>query len=128
MILRIIKFFVCIIAHISSKYKWNELKPILEREFESIFQSSSQPTYTNSLNDALDAFFKVITIKTPEDCSELKGLADRILPTLYKFYVGAIDRNDKLNYIDYLTKQRDYLTDDSYNYKIQTSTNEIKTI
>lgn len=37
-------------------------------------------------------------------------------------------RNDKLNYIDYLTKQRDYLTDDSYNYKIQTSTNEVKTI
>jgi predicted Zn-ribbon and HTH transcriptional regulator len=109
---------------ISSKYKWNELKPILEREFESIFKSSSQPTYNNSLNEAMDAFFKIITIKTPEDCSELKGLADRILPTLYKFYVGAIDRNDKLNYLKQIvTSQESYfkvllrfLQESDYNY------------
>jgi hypothetical protein len=31
-------------------------------------------------------------------------------------------RNDKLNYLEYLTKQKHLLTIDSYNYKIKTST------
>lgn len=46
-----------------------------------------------------------------------------------KIYIENITkRNDKLNYINYLTKQTNLLTIDSYNYKIQTSTNEVKTI
>ena len=81
------------------KYKWNELKKILIRELEPIFNSSSQPNYSNSLEDALDAFFKILTKELPDELSQFNGLADRILPTLYKFYVESSDRNDKLNFL-----------------------------
>jgi hypothetical protein len=81
------------------KYKWNELKKILIRELEPIFNSSSQPNYSNSLGEALDAFFKLLTKDFPEELSQFSGLADRILPTLYKFYVESSDRNDKLNFL-----------------------------
>lgn len=81
------------------KYKWNELKKILIRELEPIFNSSSQPNYSNSLEEALDAFFKLLTKDFPEELSQFSGLADRILPTLYKFYVESSDRNDKLNFL-----------------------------
>ena len=81
------------------KYKWNELKKILIRELEPIFNSSSQPNYSNSLEEALDAFFKILTKDLPNELSQFNGLADRILPTLYKFYVESSDRNDKLNFL-----------------------------
>jgi len=81
------------------KYKWNELKKILIRELEPIFNSSSQPNYSYSLEEALDAFFKLLTKDFPEELSQFSGLADRILPTLYKFYVESSDRNDKLNFL-----------------------------
>lgn len=81
------------------KYKWNELKKILIRELEPIFNSSSQPNYSNSLGEALDAFFKILTKDLPNELSQFNGLADRILPTLYKFYVESSDRNDKLNFL-----------------------------
>lgn len=81
------------------KYKWNELKKILIRELEPIFNSSSQPNYSNSLEEALDAFFKILTKDLPDELSQFNGLADRILPTLYKFYVESSDRNDKLNFL-----------------------------
>jgi hypothetical protein len=81
------------------KYKWNELKKILVRELEPIFNSSSQPNYSNSLEEVLDAFFKILTKDLPDELSKFNGLADRILPTLYKFYVESSDRNDKLNFL-----------------------------
>lgn len=95
---------------ITSKYKWDELKVILERELKTIFISNTQPTYSISLNDALDAFFKIITTEISEQNSEITDLADRILPTLYKFYVGASDRNDKLNFLKQIVaSQESYL-------------------
>jgi len=84
---------------ITVKYKWNELKKILIRELEPIFNSSSQPNYSNSLEEALDAFFKILTKDLPVEISQFNGLADRILPTLYKYYVESSDRNDKLNFL-----------------------------
>jgi len=94
---------------ISSRYKWNELKIILERELSPIFNSNIQPTYSQSVSDSLDAFFKLITINITQGCPELSDLADRILPTLYKFYVGASDRNDKLNFLKQIvTSQESY--------------------
>lgn len=81
------------------KYKWNELKQILVRELDPIFNSSSQPNYSNSLEEVLDTFFKILTKDSPDELSQFKGLADRILPTLYKFYVESTDRNDKLNFL-----------------------------
>lgn len=109
---------------ISSKYKWNELKIILERELSPIFNSNIQPTYSQSLSDSLDAFFKLITIKAIHHCPELSDLADRILPTLYKFYVGASDRNDKLNFLkqivtsqeSFFKKLLSFIDVTSYNY------------
>lgn len=81
------------------KYNWSELKNIIIRELSPIFISSIQPNYHISIDDALEAFFKIVTINQNGSCSEQNDLADRILPTLYKFYVGASDRNDKLNYL-----------------------------
>lgn len=81
------------------KYKWNELKKILVRELEPIFNSSAQLNYSNSLEEVLDAFFKILTKDLPNELSQFNGLADRILPTLYKFYVESSDRNDKLNFL-----------------------------
>jgi hypothetical protein len=81
------------------KYKWNELKKILIRELKPIFNLSSQPNYSNSLEEALDVFFKILTKDLPDELSQFNGLADRILPTLYKYYVESNDRNDKLNFL-----------------------------
>jgi hypothetical protein len=48
------------------------------------------------------------------------------IQTIFKnpdIYIEDITkRNDKLNYMEYLTKQKNLLTSDSYNYKIKTST------
>jgi hypothetical protein len=48
------------------------------------------------------------------------------IQTIFKnpdIYIENITkRNDKLNYVEYLTKQKNLLTSDSYNYKIKTST------
>ena len=106
------------------KYKWNELRIILERELAPIFNSNVQPTYVQSLSDSLDAFFKLIAIDINHSCTELADLADRILPTLYKFYVGASDRNDKLNFLkqivtsqeSYFKKLLFYIDAPSYNF------------
>jgi hypothetical protein len=82
-----------------AKYKWNDLKKILGRELTPIFISSIQPSYTINLDKALDLFFKVLIVDISTQCPELSDLADRILPTLNKFYIGASDRNDKLNFL-----------------------------
>jgi hypothetical protein len=81
------------------KYKWNDLKKILDRELNPIIISSIQPSYTIPLDKALDLFFKVLITDVSTNCPELSDLADRILPTLIKFYIGASDRNDKLNFL-----------------------------
>jgi len=82
-----------------TKYKWNDLKRILDRELTPIFKSSIQPSYSITLDKALDLFFKVLTLDISTHCPELSDLADRVLPTLNKFYIGASDRNDKLNFL-----------------------------
>src|ERR1035437_5925697 len=94
---------------LATKYKWNDLKKILERELSAVFNSSIQPSYSINLDFALDIFFKIIVSDVSVSCPELSGLADRILPTLNKFYLGASDRNDKLNYLKQIvTSQESY--------------------
>lgn len=94
---------------LTTKYKWNELKKILERELSLIFNSNIQPTYSITLSDALESFYKIIVSDVSMNCPQLSDIADRILPTLYKFYVGASDRNDKLNFLKQIvTSQESY--------------------
>lgn len=59
----------------------------------------------------------VLATSIPED--EIEIYIKNSFDNPYVFIEDITKRNDKLNYLNYLTKQRHLLTADNYNYKIK---------
>lgn len=78
-------------------YNWQAIKPKLKRDLTEIFHDSSSPNYSFDLNDSLELFNKLINFDLGQE--EFRGLDQRILGNLNKYYLSAYDSTDKLNYL-----------------------------
>lgn len=117
--------------HLTNKF-FNKIHKDYNRTFEIlnylfVIEYPTKVSMGNLMPDNCDVHSHIILGTTLTE-NQIKSYIQNIFRNPNIYIEDITKRNDKLNYIDYLTKQRDYLTDDSYNYKIQTSTNEIKKI
>lgn len=78
-------------------YNWNEVRKKLIRDLSNLFSGTECPTYTFSLEDAISLFYSFIDFDLQID--EFKGLKDRIIGNLNKYYFQSSDRTDKLNFL-----------------------------
>lgn len=87
------------------RFSWEDIKRTLVKEIKPIFDDPAQPRYPFSFEDGLDVFCKTLLYKTGD--VELDGMADKILPTIDKYYHHKSDLNDAFNYLTQISTKLD---------------------
>lgn len=107
------------------QYHWKEVNKKLERDISGAFNDSTSPNYSQSLTNSIQLFYEFLLKETSE--KEFKGLPERILGNMKKYYFDSTDNIDKLNILKQFLTSIDPLLKKILWFVNQTDYNWIKT-